>query len=267
MFWFIKEFITSVKTPHFFLENSPKVGHSLHFWISWVIFSSVLPLLVFIGYLTYYVPQLSGIITDFLPDAWISLKSGNFSSSLPYPFRYQSENFTLVINPAAGEEELSDQIGSTLVLSDRLLIRTQSDTIQSFKFSSLPEFSVSRNQAADWIQNNLVLVWIMGLLIILTTALFIGIFYFSYKFMTFLGLAGLVWLYFKIGKQSQKFWSILAIVIYASVASLLVEVLLPFPGNLVWPISSFVFALLLIRWLIPFWKKSSQTTTPSASTK
>jgi hypothetical protein len=255
MFWFVREFISSVKNPHFFLGNSPKIEHSLRLWVSWVIFSSIIPFLVFIGYLTYYTPQIPGTIINYFPDAWISLKSGNIFSSLSYPFRFQSENFTLVIDPAASEEELSDQTGSVLVLSDRLIIRTQSETIQTLKFSSLPDFSLSRNQVVDWIQNHLFLVWATGLLVILTFALFFGAFYFTYKFITFLGLAGLAWFYFKIGKKPQKFRPILVIVVYASIASLLVEVFLPFPGTLVWPVSSLAFALLLIRWLLPFWNK------------
>jgi len=267
MFWFIKEFISSLKNSHFFLENSLKVKHSLYYWLSWVIFTSILPFLIFIGYITYYIPQTPGIITNFFPDAWISIKSGKFSSSLSYPFRFQSENFTLVIDPAASGEELSDQVGSILILSDQLLVRSQSDGIQPVKFSSLPEFSLSRNQTVDWVQNHLLLLWVLCLLTIFVIALLLSIFYFSYKFITFLGLAGLIWFYFRKSKQHQNFWSIFIIVIYSSVASLLVEAFLPFPGTLVWFISSLVFVLLLIRWLRPFWIKTSPETTPTVSAK
>ncbi len=207
------------------------VGQAFWYWFKYVLAISIILMVIALASLTYFTPQLPKFAETMLPDISITIKDGQLTSTAPQPYVAGDANFTFILNTNGKVEDAAKLKVGVLVLSDRAIVKNDTET-RVFNFSDIKDnFTVTKNGVTNWLKDSKSTLLLVGLVIILIgTILTLGTYLIS-KWIGFLIGALLLLAMGKIIHRSVNFADTLKLAIYAAVPSLVVSLLLTFVPN------------------------------------
>lgn len=247
----VKETIKSVADKTYGAHIVQKtVKAVLWYWTRYVLLFAVIPLILVIILLTYFVPQLSKQVREHIPDGFISVTDGQLTASYS-PAKYSSPNLVIQFDPQNSlPEDPASLPAGFYVFRDGLLQVDPPDSYRVQKFTDLPDFRLDKTQAVAWLQNHTLKLW----LVLFLTSVFIWIlltsFFWAYKIASLVLWSAGFWLFGRLVKKPLPFWAAFKLVVYAAVPTLIISALLSVAPN---PYLSYlnlgIFLFLSLSWL------------------
>lgn len=198
------------------------IGQALWYWTKYLLLFAVIAILGGVATLTYYTPQIGGLLAANLPDIALSVKNGQVETNVPQPFVQTDGNFAFIVDTNGTLSDLDNYPTGVLILKDKLVAKSETES----RIVDLKEFEgtkVSRSMLVDWANNNKATLWTLGLVaIILLSAVGVGVFWLVRLAGFLLGaivifLAGLVF------KKRLSYQQAFKLAIYASVLPLVIS--------------------------------------------
>lgn len=252
MFKTFSETIHSIKDANYgnvIIEKGIK--YCVHYWLNYLVAITLIPIVLFIGLVTYLVPQLSKLITISIPSGKVEISNGKLISNVKQPFFLGSQEFGLVLDTSSVSGHIYDKYNGILLLSDKLVIKGPNGDNLTKKYSELSNSTITTQDVINWVNKNQIKIWFILCGIILATSLASLLIYIGYKIFTILIWSGLLFTIATVLKKNIKFSQIVCISLYASVPPLVISL---FASMLFIDNSSLitliVFILLSLRWII-----------------
>jgi hypothetical protein len=154
----------------------------------------ILPMILFIYMLTFYLPQLPTLIRTRLPDGNLKMHNSVLSTTIAQPSIFTDKDVAVILNTEGNEEILTKYPVGILFLKDKLVVKDETGAINSRSYEKIPNFDFNKGLLADLIVKNKTKLWFIGLLLIVIIYV-LSILQLSLNLIITLGLLGLVaWL-------------------------------------------------------------------------
>lgn len=249
----IRETIASLKDKQYGnVIVSKRMMPVIWYWTQYLLIFTVIPWLIFVFLLTYFLPQLPRAIKDYLPDAAVSLKDGRFSTTLqPQPYIVGDKTFSLIINPSAtSSSELTKYESGVLIASSGAYLKSPDGSSDSAQFPTGVSFATNKSQIISWVSDHQSRLWIAGFITITVVAVFISGIYWLTSLVGF-AFGGLAfWLYARYTHRILDYRGAVKIAVYAAVLPFLIGALFSASSNvLISLINIVVFAYFGYQWI------------------
>jgi hypothetical protein len=221
------------------------------YWLKYLLFLSVFPLIVAIILLTRYLPQSPKFIHERFPDGVIGAKDQQLFSTIAQPYRIDNPDFSVILDLEGSEPELDSAKNGVLILKDKIVTKNENGQIETRTYGKIPDFSVDKNQIADWISQNSLKLWFIGLLIILIgVSIGLAISFFMWTIRLLIATV-VFWLISKyVLKKSISYLQTFNIVVYASILPQIISFILSLaPSTIFSYLSLFIFLFFGYTWI------------------
>lgn len=247
-----KETLTSIqdKTYGRVIITKP-VKQVIWYWLKYVLIFSLIPAILLIGLITYFIPQLPRLVRDNIAPGEIRLLAGKFSTTYPQPISLGSPDFALVVNTHGSAADLDNYAAGVLLLSDKIIIKAPDRQISSQSLSDIKNFSLSQTQLLNWLSLHQFLLLFGAFSAVLVLTLLSGLFYVGYKLFNFLVWSAIFLLIGLALKRRHRYTDIFKITVYAATPSLIISALLfLFPNSLLSLLNFGLFIFFALSWLV-----------------
>lgn len=220
------------------------------YWLKYVLIFSVVPVIIIIAVMTYFIPQLPRLIKDNIAPGEVRVEKGKFSSTYHQPLNINSSNFSLILDSHGSPSDLDKVASGLLVLSDRVLIKSPDGQITSQSLSQIGDFSLSQSQIVSWISHHQGLLWFELAAAVVVFSFLSGLFYIGYKLVTFLVWAAVFLVFARVTRRPYRYVEIYKIVVYAAVPAFIFSALFSlFPNFFLSFLNLGIFVFLAVTWL------------------
>ncbi|MBI2587419.1 DUF1189 family protein [Candidatus Amesbacteria bacterium] len=243
-----KETLTSLRDPKYFEVIAKKtVKQSLWYWGRYVLFFALVPIILALFTLTYYTPQFPRLAKKYLPEVDLTVKNGLASTSLRQPFIANFEDIVFVID-TTGDSSFLSQPG-VMITKDKFIFRSPEGDTQTQSLKDLGDFHFDKSAAISWISSHQFQIWLLGLLLIILTAVIFSLFYVSFNILLFLFWAAVLWAISRLRHRKFLFTTGFKIAVHASVLPLIISaVTFISSSQLFFFLNLFLFAFYTISW-------------------
>jgi len=219
------------------------------YYTRYLLLFTLIPLVVVIFLITYFLPQLPKIITKNFPSAQINLKNGQFSTTLPNGTLWADKDLSLIINTSGSAELLQSAPAGVLITSNSLIIKTADSKIEARSLSEFSDFNYEKAQILNWVATHQTLLFCISIGLCLVVFILIFMITWLARFVTFLVWALLLWLLTKTLHQPLNYTSALKLVIFASVIPLIISSVFFFYPSIIITIFSYsLFVYFTVIW-------------------
>lgn len=227
---------------------SQSLGSSLWYWTKYLLVFTIIPWVVFVLMLTYFLPQLPRALRENLPDAQIALRNGHFSTSLPDGSHFGDKSFSLVINTQATDSSVLKEYDSgVLIASSAAYVRSSDGTSDYSHYPQNINFTVSKSQVVSWVSSHQGQIWLGSFVALTLLAAFMSTLYWVYSLFLY-ALGGLaLWLVARVSRRQLNIAGAMKLSIYASILPFLVGTLFSVSSN-----SLIVLVLLVIYFYLGY---------------
>ena len=204
-----KQTIESLKNLNYGVSiKKMTLGQALSYWVKYVILFAVLGLVVGIGAVVYFAPQIPKLVTEKAPEIDFAVKGGKLTTNQKLPFAWQDN----------GTEIYIDETHATFKNSE--------GKSQEIKFADFKEdFSFNKKMVVDWTTANQTLLLGLGVGLVLILVLIAGsIGILGQFFQMALWTVGF-WILNLILKKNLKYLETFRFVVVASVPALILDMI------------------------------------------
>lgn len=235
----------------------------LWYWLKYLLLFTLIPLFLIIAAVTYLIPQLPGLLGEYLPEGEIAVKRGQLSINPNQQLTLGTQDFLIIVDPTgASSQSLDLAFSGLLVTQETLWIKGTGGQTQPFPLSDVPDFFLTKTHLIEWLSQHQGQVWIMAFFGLSTLALIIFLFQFVTRLASFFIWSTLFWLLAVAFRHRTPYLHVFRLTLYAAVPSLILSAILFLAPNhylIYLNIGLFVFFALNWLWnLSPSPKSSSR---------
>ncbi len=184
------------------------LGQVIWFWFKYVLAIGICGLVIGISALFYYTPQFPKLLTEKVPEVQFTIKNGKLTTNQQLPFKWDDGRMFVYIDE------------NKIILSDS---KGENNEI---KFADIKEeVKFDKNMIVKWSTENKLWLLGVGLAILFSLILVLGIFYLLWQTIMFLVWSLGFWIFSFILKKKLGYLDIIKLVITASVIPLFISTL------------------------------------------
>lgn len=183
------------------------LGQTLSYWIKYIILIAVLGLVIGIGAVVYFAPQVPKLVNEKVPEIEFAIRGGKLTTNQKLPITWQDNESSIYIDET------------------KIVIKSPDGKSSEIKFADVKEdFSFNKKMVVDWIAVNQSLLLILGIGLVLVLTLLLSL----------LGILGQLlqmalwtvgfWILSLVLKKNLKYLEVLRFVIVASVPALILDI-------------------------------------------
>jgi hypothetical protein len=203
-----------------------KLREALWYWTKYLILFTVLPVILFIFLITYFVPQLSKLASSQLPEVTVSLAQGKLSVDPYKPLVFGNADYRVIVDLEGKSTLLDTTPSGLLVLQDRIIFKNSQDDSRTIDYQKMGDFQITKSTVVNWLSQNQLKIYGFLFLAIILIAIVSFTAYWLTSLFTYAAWSAIYFFISKIIKRPMRFMPILLLTIYASVPSLVVSALL-----------------------------------------
>lgn len=250
-----RETATSLKDLKYGQEIVKKTAKkALWYWTKYLFLVTTIGVVLSVGVLTYYTPQLPKLLQDKIPDADLTIKNGLASSNTKQPFIQGDKNFAFILDIKGKAEELDNYKSGVLILADKLVVKKDDGSTQTYLLEEFNNITLNKKTILDWLSHNQGVILGVGVVLILVGALLMTGFTWIFKVSGFLLWAVLLWIVGLILKKRLSYLDAFKLAAYASVLPFIISifaVLSPGMTNYILQLGLFLLYALGWLWYLP----------------
>ncbi len=224
----------------------------VQYWLTSILLLSLIPILISLSLITYFVPQIPKKLKDHLPDGEISVKQGVLSTSFGEKFTWKSDDFSLLIDLSESGKDVVPPASSLLLTATNISLVTPENQKYSYNIDKVQDITLSKTAIVTWFNQNLVKVWGFIVLILIIGALFSIVSFAAYELTVILVISAIIFVINKlVFKKPVAISGIFKLSTYSSIISLVVSTLFSFlMGPMSWMISMSILFGYTSVWLL-----------------
>jgi len=157
----VKETVASIKDANYGQVIITKsIKQVLWYWSKYLIFISIIPIIVAIFAFTRYLPESPKFIRDQFPEGKLTVKNHQLSTTVKEPFKTGNQDFSLIIDTGGNPKELDKVTSGILLLKDKAVIKSQDNQIDTQDYKKIPDFSTDKSQLSSWVSKYQFNLWL-----------------------------------------------------------------------------------------------------------
>jgi hypothetical protein len=239
----VKETIASIQ--------DVKYRQVLWYWTKYLIFISVIPLIIGVLAFTRYLPESPKFIQDKFPEGRLTVKNHQMITTITEPYKVGNQDFTLIIDAGGDAKELDTVTNGILLLKDKVVIKTPDNQLDIQDYTKIPDFSTDKTEIYSWVSGHLFHLWLGGVAGILILGIIGFIFSWVFRIAVY-GLWALIfWILGKyLLKKTLTYLQSLSVVLYASIIQLVLSLFLAIaPNQLLEALGTVLFVYFTFTWI------------------
>jgi len=250
------------------VTKTPK--ESLWYWTKYLILFSLVPFALTLASFTYLIPQLPRLFENNLPEGRLELKDGRLFTTAAQPIKWGNDKFAVLLNTEGKSEDLLPFETGILFTQEKYYFKSSNEDIQENTYENLKEFSVEKGQFVSFLAERRLILWLGMIAALLIAFVLAGSVFWVFRLVTFFIWGVIILLVGRFLKKEIAFKGAFNLVVYASVAPLLVFVIDSFIQHPLLSVIGFaLFVFYLFYWLTSLDLKSHESIplVPSSSEK
>ncbi len=257
-----RETLTSLQDKYYGKVISTRsLPQAIWYWSKYLLLLFLIPIVLAIILLTYFVPQLPHLLETKLPEFSLSIKQNRLVQFSPQPFSLGNSDFSLLIDVSGQEVSLADYKAGILIQSDKIITKDPNGSVTTQPFQNLKDFDLSRPQVISWTKDHTLLVWALGLSALSIAVLIMGSLSWAFQISTMSLWSMVLWVVGRLIHRPLPYQTLLKLALYASVLPLIVSAVNVLSSNTILEYLS--VALFLFYFLSWFWHLTSPPPTIS----
>lgn len=217
-------------------------GQAMWYWTKYLLLFAGLLVILSLGLLVYYVPQIPSLADKNFPDIEVSIKNGQVSTTASEPYVIGDSNFSFVINTHGTGDDLKNIKSGAILLKDKIVVKSEDGQSRTQDLSDIKDLTLNKKTVVDWAVQSKPTLLFMGLVALLVFLTLMSGFYWLWKMLSIIALSLVFWIVATILKRTASYVDILKLALYASVLPLFISAFSLFAPN---PSSSLISLILL----------------------
>ncbi|OGC92989.1 hypothetical protein A3D85_03310 [Candidatus Amesbacteria bacterium RIFCSPHIGHO2_02_FULL_47_9] len=200
------------------------IPQSIWYWLKYLLFFTLIPLIFLTFSLTYYTPQLPRIIQEHFPEFSLTVSQGQASVVPNEPYKFATPESIFIIDTTTGSaQSLADYTSGFVISRDRLYVKSPDGNLSDLPLSELGDFSYNREELSAWISRRLFAVWLAALAGLLFFAFVAVLSYTLFNFALIFLWSVILALLGRISHRSLSFAACLKVSVHAAVLPLVIS--------------------------------------------
>jgi maltodextrin utilization protein YvdJ len=260
----VKETITSLKDANYGnIIITKKIPQTIWYWSKYLLIVSIIPAVLDIGSITYFVPQIPKLSSQYLPEGSISIKNGQLSSTIKQPYLIKNSDFSFALDTTTSAKPASQSASGLILLADKWIIKDPDGNTRSGDYKKIAPFNISKKIFVDWTSKNQILIWVFLVIISLVLFALSTATYFGTQMCIFFLWGAVLWFVAKITKRPLKLTGGFNLAVYAGVLPLIISTILSIaPNDVISILNIGLFVFFSFSWLLRLPVSSSTPAAP-----
>jgi hypothetical protein len=183
------------------------LGQTLSYWFKYIILIGICGLVIGVGAVVYFTPQIPKLITEKVPEVEFAIKDGKLTTNQKLPFSWKDNEMEIYI----------DETYATF--------KNNEGKSQEIKFADIKEeLSFNKKIVVDWVMANQTWLLVGGVILVLLLTVVVGSFTVLGQLLQMALWAVGFWILAMILKKNLKYLETLRFVIVASVPALVLDI-------------------------------------------
>lgn len=248
-----RETIQSFRDKTYSHKILPKpIKSTLWYWSKYIIIISVLPLIISILLLTRFLPEMPKIIRENMPVGEIGAKNHLLFTTYKQPLVMGNSDFKVILNLEGSPQDAASISAGFLILKDQLIAKSPDGTLETQKFTKIPDFSFNKDSFSSWVSANLLKLWFGGVGLLIAFGLLGFGLTWIYHFSLYSFFALIFWLIGKyLMKKNFDFRQSFNLSLYASIIPIILSTLQIISPNQVFDLIGLgIYLYFMISWIM-----------------
>ena len=219
-----RETLTSLQDKNYGQVISQKsLRQAIWYWTKYLLLLTLIPIVLGLIALTYFVPQLPKLLDTTLPDFSLAIRNNRLVQFAPQPFSWGNSDFSFLVDITHPQANLNDYKAGILIQSDRVVTKDLDGAVTTQPLQKLMDFNLSKPQGVSWTKDNTPLLLALGLSTLILGALVISSTSWLLQISAMSLWSTILWLVGRLIHRPLPFQTLFKLALYASVLPLLVS--------------------------------------------